>query len=99
MGIRILLLILCVSCGAEVKIPSELKDASSLNKEKLYKNGTAIKQGTIYSLNPYGTVSKFSSKGALKFFESIPSNTPINVQFIGGVGSGEVIVEEIKKAP
>lgn len=100
MGIKtFLLLIFCVGCAPEVKVPSELKNASALNKEKLFKPATALKINNTYTLSPYGSVSKYSAKGPLRFFETMPNNTPINVMFIGGVGNNEVIIEEIKKAP
>lgn len=100
MGIKLtLLILLCVSCGPQVKVPNELQSASALNQNRPFLNGIAIKNGTIYTLQPYGTVSKYSSKGAIKFYESIPQNKSIPVLYIGGSGKGEVIIEEIKKAP
>ena len=101
MGIKLtLLILLCVSCGAKVNVPTTLKDASLLKSTDVSKSGIAQKNPRILI---YGgkslEVSKYSSKGAHQFYESLPNNAQIPVRFVGGVGGSEVIIEEINKAP
>lgn len=92
-------LLFIVSCGNQVELNNKLENISTVSEPtKLQKAGVIIKsdeskityQGKTYF------ISKYSSKSALEFLKSQPSNININVVFVGGFQGDQAVLESIK---
>ena len=103
MAIKLILLsLLAVGCGREVKIPNKLATASQMSDadlKKFQKSGSLIK-GTIDQIQYNGTmykVSVYSSHSSLEFIKSIPAGQQVPVIFTGGINQSEFVLETISR--
>ena len=100
---RLILLLLLVSCGNNVKLKdNKLESLNQLSPSQIasyQKQGILIKgspnqvqyQGSTYQ------VSEYSSKACEQFLKSLPIGSQVPVIFTGGINGNQIVIETIKR--
>ena len=98
MAIKLFLLLFISSCGKDVLISNELKDASQLSSPKTYQQGTIIRSEPLGTLVGH-EISTRSSHQAQEIIRTLPLGSRLQVQFQAKIDKNEIIISEIKTGP